>query len=211
MEIKKVNYSVRDLVEKHNYSYIGSGASKEVYLNNDTKTVIKIPKGVTIMPGHFIYKFPNNLDELDSILFYIYDTISEAYVWSIGQIIGEVCIWNILCELEKRGIKAKQYFAEIKNVYVDIDNIIFIEQEYVPRTALSKDFNILDVKLRILESFLVKNNVVFRDICGANVGRTKGGKVKVFDYGLPSDSLYSYESYDEYYDCCTDYDYNSYC
>lgn len=210
MKIKKVNYSIIDLVESKNYKYIGSGASKKAYLKRDTNTIIKIPKGVTIMPDHFIYKFPNDLNQLEDILFYIYDTVSEAYVWSIGQIIGEVCVWNILCELEKKGIKAKQYFAEIKNVYVDIDNIIFIEQEYVPKTALSKDYEILNTKLRILERFLVKNNVVFRDICGANVGTTRGGKVKVFDYGLPSDALYNYDSYDEYY-YNYGYDYNSYC
>lgn len=209
MEIKKVNYSIVDLVESKNYEYIGSGASKKAYLKCDTNTIIKIPKGVDYMPDYFTYKFPNNLDELDSILFDIHETVSEAFVWSIGQFIGEICVWNALCELEKRGVKAKQYFAEIKNVYIDINNIIFIEQEYVPYAASFEEEEFLNSKLALLEKFLIKNNIVFRDISGANVGLTKGGKVKVFDYGLPSDALYDYDSYDECYDY--DYDYNSYC
>ena len=183
--------------------YLGAGASKEAYYDKENDVVVKVPRGRSIIAESGIGKkieYADNIDDLDSML----EEISQGWgeeclVWPLGQFVTEVIVWNALKDLEEEGWDISN-FAAIKEVYLDRNGVIVIEQEPVMRDVDSTALEVLEEDLCDLFTKLEDDyNIVLRDIRTENAGRTEDGTIKIFDYGISTTtSLDDYGSYSCY-------------
>lgn len=204
MEIRKVDFSIEDRIA--NCQYLGSGASKVAYYDKEKNVVIKVPLGRECIPRGATYRLLNNIKELADELSYIYFEMSVRLVWSIGQFLTELLVWESVCAADRKGIEGKELFAAITDYYVDRDGVIVIEQESAPEVVDQYEASELIDMLDEMKDYLeMHDNIVLRDINGFNMGKNSKGEVKLFDFGLGSDDLYKYDCYSDY-----DYEYNNY-
>lgn len=216
MEIRRINKSVNDLIQ--GAEYLGSGASKEAYAKNGI--VYKVPRGRYLIENYGdLPSFPDTMEEVNSFLSEVYNTIGEQMVWPIGQFAIELIIWKAIKQLEKEGLEIN-CFARIKDYYFDKNGVIVIEQELTRDFDYAVDGNEDDYdelydnmrfEQKLLEPILFERfNIWLTDVRDGNCGLSKDGKLKLFDFGISSttdlDSYGSYSCYENYsenyyYDC----------
>ena len=218
MEIRKINKSVNDLIQ--GAEYLGSGASKEAYAKNGI--VYKVPRGRYLIENYGdLPTFPDTMEEVNSFLEKLYETIGEQMVWPIGQFAIELIIWKAIEQLEKEGLEIN-CFARIKDYYFDKNGVIVIEQELTRDFDYAIDGNEDDYdelydnmrfEQKLLEPILFERfNIWLTDVRDGNCGLGKDGQLKLFDFGISSttdlDSYGSYSCYENYSENYY-YDYNS--
>lgn len=218
MEIRTINKSVNDLIQ--GAEYLGCGASKEAYVKNGV--VYKVPRGRYLIENYGdLPTFPDTIEEVNSFLEEIYETIGEQMVWPIGQFAIELIIWKAIEQLENEGLEIN-CFARVKDYYFDKNGVIVIEQELTRDFDFKTDSGMEDYdelydnmrfEQKLLEPILLERfNIWLTDVRDENCGIGKDGKLKLFDFGISSTTnLTHYGSYSEYEErdsYC--YDYNPY-
>ena len=187
-------------------TYIDSGASKQAYLKDGI--CYKIPIGYEELSSDSFTTFVEYPYELEDYERFIYDTVSyyhESLVWSIGQIVFEIIVWEHLKELEGQGYDISG-FAAIKDYYIDCNGIPVIEQEFIYR---DKEID-RDLPCVCGETFRENNRKTLdaladmgfelTDLRGGNMAYNNDGVLKCFDFGISSGSaIYDYDTYDS---CC---------
>lgn len=183
--------------------YLDSGASKEAYIKDGI--CYKIPIGYEELDSNSFTTFveyPYTLKEYEDFIDHTVSYYHESLVWSVGQIIFEIIIWEHLKELEGQGYDISG-FAAIKDYYIDCNGIPVIEQEYVYR---DKDMTI-DLDIPCGQVFrdqnkdtldaLAEMGFMLTDLRGGNMAYDNNDKLKCFDFGISSDSvIYDYDTYD---------------
>ena len=126
MEIRKIDKIINEIITGS--EYLGSGASKEAYLKNET--VYKIPRGRYAIEDNPILGdivFPKTMEEVNSFLRDVERNYPQL-VWPLGQFAIELLVWEAIQQLEKEGITIN-CIARIKDYYFDASGVIVIEQE----------------------------------------------------------------------------------
>ena len=195
--------------------YIDSGASKAAYKLNDTCYKLPIGDGVLDSTSFTVNtKYPYEMKDFDRFIESTVAYYHPELVWSIGQIVLEIMVWEHLLELEKQGYDISG-FARIKDYYIDCNGVPVIEQEYVccpyeRREELGLSYwNASDWAEKNRKTLDALSDMGFdlTDIGSHNMSFDYNGNIKVFDFGLSKNSLlYSYETYDSY----NSYSYDSY-
>lgn len=213
MEIRKVGIEVEELLR--GATYLGSGASKEAYLKDNT--VYKIPRGRMILQqSEFLSEdltFPSEMEEVDGFLEEVCEW-EEQMVWPLGQFAIELIVWEKLMLLEKEGLNI-DFVARVKDYYITSDGVLVIEQELADRSAktaeeFEKASDSLYEELDLLEPILNERfGIRLGDVRSGNCGFTEEGKYKLYDFGISTttslDSYGSYSDYGSYYSCTSNY------
>lgn len=213
IKVKKVDFSVEDRIR--GCEYLGCGCSKEAYYDEKKNVVIKVPRGRYLVPQDLEYSELPETNENLSDIFEKIDSYDERLTWSLGQFIMEIITWNAFKELSKEGINGLDCLAEIKDYYIDKNNVMVIEQEYTTEFPDEEfedgvEYDIYDVKaddvhelclaLRELREPLEKRfKIVLSDIRAGNCGYDEEGTLKLYDFGLSSDYLQVFTPYSDFH------------
>ncbi len=208
---KKLNIRVREDFDIQEFlkdaKFIDCGASKSAFVKNGI--CYKIPIGYEELDSNAFTKTCEYPYEDEDFAYFVDNTIAAEYpelVWSIGQIIYEIMVWEHLKELE-----AKDYdiscFAAIKDYYIDKQGIPVIEQEFVhcsPETLFHLPHyngDLFEQEHSSLLHALSDMGFSLRDIRSGNMAYNEDGILKCFDFGISSFS--PIENYDTYNDYCS--------
>jgi len=188
-----------------NARFVDCGASKSTFVIGET--CYKIPIGYELLDSNSftkICKYPYECDDFD---FFIHNVVAEEcpeLVWSIGQIIFEIMVWEHLKELEQLGYDISG-FAEIKDYYIDKNGIPVIEQEFIHSTPeITKDKPYVSGALfnkqnRRTLAALEDMDFCLTDLRDGNMAYNMEGKLKCFDFGISNgNAIYNYDSYEEW-------------
>lgn len=206
MYIKKKDIDVEDVLK--GCVYLGAGASKEGYRDIERNVVIKVPRERCLVAAYQeeIEKigFPDEMKELEDFC----DKIGELdsrMVWPLGQFAIEIMIWRELERLENEGWDING-FARIKDIWMDANGVIIIEQEYIDDGVNDEGVNDFDAEEFEYQNEDILNELedwgfLLRDFRSENMGVREDGTIVLFDYGCtsesPLDDWYSYSD-DEY-------------
>lgn len=216
---KKLNIRVREDVDiyegvlRHG-NFLDCGASKSAFEWNGT--CIKLPIGYEELesnPFTLNCEYPYEYEDFNPFIHQVVANEHPELVWSIGQIIFEIMVWEHLKELEAMGYDISG-FARIKDYYLDKNGIPVIEQEFIscslnvtrsmpcPSGTLFMEQN--SKVLNALEDM----DFYLTDLRSGNMGYTEEGKLKCFDFGISNGSaIYKYDSYENYgYNSDDDYE-----
>lgn len=206
---KKLNIEVRediDIIKITDYtSFVDCGASKSVFQKDGL--CYKLPIGYEELNEYSFTKsctYPTSVKAFNDFLDNTVAHYNRAMVWSIGQIIFEIIIWENLKELEKEGYDISG-FAAIKDYYIDRNGIPVIIQEYIEpsdeyryKRYYSTDF---ENQNRDVLDALARRGFTLTDIRSSNMSYNQDGVLKLFDFGISKDSsIFNYQPYDEYHD-----------
>ena len=204
---KTLNIKIRedvDLIKATEYmSFLDCGASKSAFKKDDL--CYKLPIGYEELNEYSFTKsceYPTSIKDFNDFINNTVAYYNEAMVWSIGQIIFEIIIWENLKELEKEGYDISG-FAAIKDYYIDKNGIPVIIQEYIetPEEYHNKDYSSVDFEDQnkdVLDA-LDERGFTLVDIRRGNMAYNQEGKLKLFDFGISrGSSIYDYDPYDEY-------------
>jgi len=216
---KTLNFRVREDVSIYddilpNTKYIGEGCSKTTYAKDDL--IYKLPIGYGVLDATSFTTTCEYPYEYEDFASFIENTVAYDHpelVWSIGQIVFEVMVWEHLKQLEAEGFDISG-FAEIKDYFVDKNGVPVIVQEYCHcddelRSTLP-DYNgdIFEQKnCKTLEA-LREMGFYLRDIRYGNIGYNKDGILKCFDFGISDDNpIENYDPYSDYEEGSDTYSY----
>ena len=220
--MKELKFRVREdfdickyLMVDHDAKFLDAGCSKEGWALDNL--VYKIPLGYDDFkgPDAFTKKliFPYEDIDFDAFINNIaYE--HEDLVWSIGQIVYEVMVWEHLKELQLQGYDISG-FAEIKDYFLDKNGIPVIVQEYVyhdhdkyePGLGCEIADIFYDENKPTLDA-LCDMHFPLRDLRRGNMNYNNNKEIKIFDFGISSNSpIDPFEPYNEYHDCHDSYDY----
>jgi len=187
--------------------FLDCGASKTAYVKGET--CYKVPIGYEELDSKSFTMsciYPYEYEDFTHFIDYVVANENPALVWSIGQIVFEIMVWQHLLELKDMGYDIS-CFAEIKDFYIDKNGVPVIEQEFVHcspekvRELPYLDRYEFEDKNKSVLSALDDMGFCLTDIREGNMGYSEDGTIKCFDFGISSGStLYNYDPYDEYYD-----------
>ena len=201
----------------NNAKFLDAGCSKEGWVLDNL--VYKIPLGYDDFkgPDAFTKKlvFPYEDIDFDAFINNIaYE--HEDLVWSIGQIVYEVMVWEHLKELQLQGYDISG-FAAIEDYFLDRNGIPVIVQEYVHHSVDNTRCFAMDLPYIFQEenkdilNALTDMKFPLEDFRRGNMEYDNNGKIKCFDFGISYNSrniIDCYMPYEEWkecgYDCCED-------
>ena len=215
---KKLVFKVRDDIDVYNdilryTNFLDCGASKSAFAKDET--CWKVPIGYEELDSTSFTKTCEYPYEYKDFNNFIYNTVAEYHpelVWSIGQIVFEVMVWEHLKELEQMGYDISG-FARISDYYVDKNGVPVIVQEYVHCDAETRSklpsvtAALFDEQNKTVLNALEDMGFALTDIRSGNMGYNQEGKLKCFDFGIShGNAIYDYDTYNDY---CSG-SYNSY-
>ena len=207
---KKLNIRVRKDVDIYEgilkyADFLDCGASKSAFVKSGT--CWKVPIGYEELESDSFTlscEYPYECKDFNPFIHNIVANEHPELVWSIGQIIFEIMVWEHLKELEAMGYDISG-FARIKDYYLDKNGIPVIEQEYIhcsldvtkEKPYPSGDFFIAQ-NSKVLDA-LADMGFMLTDLRSGNMGYNEEGKLKCFDFGISrGNAIYDYYSYDNY-------------
>lgn len=218
---KKLVFKVRDDIDVYNdilknCDFLDCGASKSAFADVKHNLCYKVPIGYEELDSTSFTKTCDYPYEDCDFSYFINNVVANEHpelVWSIGQIVYEVMVWEHLKELEQLGYDISG-FAAIKDYFIDKNGIPVIVQEFVHCShemiaALpSYTGDTFTQKHSSLLSALSDMGFCLRDIRWGNMAYNEEGILKCFDFGISEYSaIENYDTYDSYCNYSESYDY----
>ena len=201
---RKLVFRVREDIDARKImdeaEFLDCGASKYGYAKGET--CYKIPLGYEeIDMGtkelHYPYEATDYRKFIDDLCDY-----HEGLVWSIGQIVFEIMVWEHLVELEKQGYDISG-FARIKDYYLDRNGVPIIEQEFIHNTSGNdygwpRGWDFMEKNKKTLDA-LADMGFDLTDLRDGNIAYNSDGVLVCYDFGISHGSpIYDYDTYDSY-------------
>ena len=174
--------------------FLDAGASKEGWELDGL--VYKIPLGYNELYGNDVFtktiKYPYENIDFDAFINQV-GVEHEELVWSIGQIVYEVMVWEHLKELEAQGYDISG-FAAIVDYFLDTNGVPVIVQEYVHHSVDNARCFAMDITYIFQEenkdilNALADMYFPLEDFRRGNMEYDNSGKIKCFDFGISYNS-----------------------